>query len=153
MLLENDSDRRFTQVCHKSSIKKKNNAVSVKCNRVRQPYTRAVATLFLISEFSKKRALGTPGESSGYKFSLPRAQIQPRIHTQFSSVAQILCDPMDCGTPGLPVHHQSRSLLQLMSIGLVRPSNHLILCQPLLLLPSIFSSIRVFSKESVLHIR
>ena len=54
MLLENDSDRRFTQVCHKSSIKKKNNAVSVKCNRVRQPYTRAVATLFLISEFSKK---------------------------------------------------------------------------------------------------
>ena len=47
----------------------------------------------------------------------------------------------------------SRSLLKLMSIELVVPSNHLILCLPLLLLPSIFPSIRVFSKESVLHVR
>ena len=45
----------------------------------------------------------------------------------------------------------SRSLLRLMSIELVMPSNHLILCCPLLLLPSIFPSIRVFSNESVLH--
>ena len=47
----------------------------------------------------------------------------------------------------------SRSLLKLISIESVMPSNHLILCSPLLLLPSIFPSIRVFSKESVLHIR
>ena len=47
----------------------------------------------------------------------------------------------------------SWSLLKLMSIELVMPSNHLILCHPLLLLPSIFPSIRVFSSESVLHIR
>ena len=47
----------------------------------------------------------------------------------------------------------SWSLLKLMSIELVMPSNHLILCGPLLLLPSIFPSIRVFSKESALHIR
>ena len=47
----------------------------------------------------------------------------------------------------------SWSLLKLMSIELVMPSNHLILCHPLLLLPSIFPSSRVFSKESVLHIR
>ena len=47
----------------------------------------------------------------------------------------------------------SQSLLKLMSIELVMPSNHLILCRPLLLLPSIFPSIRVFSNESVLHIR
>ena len=47
----------------------------------------------------------------------------------------------------------SRSLLKLMSIESVKPSNHLILCRPLLLLPSVFPSIRVFSKESVLHIR
>ena len=47
----------------------------------------------------------------------------------------------------------SWSLLKLMSIELVMPSNHLILCRPLLLLPSIFPSIRVFSNESVLHIR
>ena len=47
----------------------------------------------------------------------------------------------------------SWSLLKLMSIRSVMPSNHLILCCPLLLLPSIFASIRVFSNESVLHIR
>ena len=53
--------------------------------------------------------------------------------------------------PSLSIN--SRSLLKLMPIKLVMPSNHLILCCPLLLLPSIFPSIRVFSKESVLHIR
>ena len=47
----------------------------------------------------------------------------------------------------------SQSLLKLMSIELVMPANHLILCHPLLLLPSIFPSIRVFASESVLHIR
>ena len=55
--------------------------------------------------------------------------------------------------PGLPVHHQLPSLLKLVSIEPVMPSNHLILCRPLLLPPSIFPSIRVFSNESVLHIR
>jgi len=60
---------------------------------------------------------------------------------------------MDCSPPGFPVHHHSWSLLKLMSIELVMPSNHLILCHSLLLLPSIFPSIRVFSNESVLCIR
>ena len=60
---------------------------------------------------------------------------------------------MDCSTPGLPVHHPLLGLLKLMSIESVMPSNNLILCHPLLLLPSIFPSIRVFSKESVLYIR
>ena len=60
---------------------------------------------------------------------------------------------MDCSIPGFPVLHSSRSSLELASIELVMPSNHLILCHPLLLLPSIFPSIRVFSNESVLHIR
>ena len=73
----------------------------------------------------------------------------------FSSVAQscqTLCNPMDCRTPGFTVLHQLLELEQLMSIELVIPSNHLILCNPLLLLPSIFPSNRVFSNESVLHI-
>ena len=60
---------------------------------------------------------------------------------------------MECSTPGLPVHHNSQSLLKLMSIEMVMPSNHLILCHPLLLLPSIFPSKRVFSNDSVLCIR
>ena len=60
---------------------------------------------------------------------------------------------MDCSTPGLPVHHQLMSLLKFMFIESVMPSNHLILCRPLLLPPSIFPNIRVFSNESVLHIR
>ena len=64
-----------------------------------------------------------------------------------------LCSPIDCSTPGLPVHHQLQSLLRLMSTESVMPSNHLILCRPLLLLPPIPPSIRVFSNESVLHIR
>ena len=52
----------------------------------------------------------------------------------------------------LPVRHQFLSLLKLMSTESVMPSNHLILCRPLLLLPSIFPSIRVFSAESALRI-
>ena len=118
---------------------------------------------------------------------------------QFSAqYCPTLYDPMDCSTPGFPVHHQfleltqthvhqvsdawmplssnqplnhvrlsasprptcqaplsisnSQSLLRIMSIKSMMPSNHLILCQPLLL-PSVFPSIRVFSSESVLHIK
>ena len=59
---------------------------------------------------------------------------------------------MNHSAPGLPITN-SRSLPKLMSIELVMPSNHLILCRPLLLLPSIFPSIRVFSNESAFHIR
>ena len=72
---------------------------------------------------------------------------------QFSSVTQscpTLCDPMNRSTPGLPVHHQLPESPKPMSIELVMPSNHLILCHPLLLLPSIFPSITVFSNESAL---
>ena len=73
-----------------------------------------------------------------------------------SSVAQsclTLCDPMDYSMPGLPVHHRLPKFTQLMSIELVMPSNHLILCCALLLPPSIFPSSRVFSNESALRIR
>ena len=73
---------------------------------------------------------------------------------QFScSAVPTLCDPMDCSTPGSLSIHNSWSLLKLMSIKSVMPSNHLILCRPLLLLPSVFPSLRVFSNESALRIR
>ena len=76
--------------------------------------------------------------------------------TQFSSVAQLcptFCDPMDCSTPASLSTTNSRSLLKPMSITLVMPSNHFILFCPLLLLPSIFPRIGVFSSQSVLCIR
>ena len=75
---------------------------------------------------------------------------------QFNSVAQLcptLCDPMNRGTPGLPVHHRLPDSLKLMSIEFVMPSSHLILCHPLLLLLPIPPSIRVFSNESTLRMR
>ena len=59
---------------------------------------------------------------------------------------------MDCSTKGCPVLHHLPELTQ-TTIESVMPSNHLILCHPLLLLPSVFPSIRVFSSESVLCIR
>ena len=75
---------------------------------------------------------------------------------QFSSVTQSCptpCDPMNCSTPGLPVHHELLELTQLLPIESVMPSSHLILCRPLLLLPPIPPGIRVFSNESTLHMR
>ena len=75
---------------------------------------------------------------------------------QFSSVAQscqTLCDPMNCSTSGLPIHHQLWISLKLTSIESVMSSSHLILCRPLLLLPPIPPSIRVFSNESTLCMR
>ena len=75
---------------------------------------------------------------------------------QFSSVAQscpVFATPWTAGCQDSPSITNSQSLLKLMSIKLVMPSNHLIFCCPLLLLPSIFSSVRVFSSESVICIR
>ena len=65
-----------------------------------------------------------------------------------------LCSPMDCSTPGSPVHHQLLEVAhKLISIESVMPNNHLIFCCPLLLLPLIFPSIKVFSDELALRIR
>ena len=76
---------------------------------------------------------------------------------QFSSVAQscpTLCNPMNCSTPGLPVHHPQSSL-KLTSIKSVMPSSHHIVCHPLLLLPPIPPSISLFqthnSKENTIY--
>ena len=63
------------------------------------------------------------------------------------------CDPMDCSMPGSSLLHCLKSLLKFISIESVMLSNHLILCLPLFLLPSIFPSIRVISVESALCIR
>ena len=91
-----------------------------------------------------------------FEWALQTMNIHLLLFSQFSSVAQscpTLCDPMDCSMPGFPVQHNSQRLLKLMSIELVMPSNHLILHRPLLLLPSNFPSMEVFSSEAFLHIR
>ena len=80
----------------------------------------------------------------------------PHFFLQFSSVTQscpTLCSPMDCITPGLPVHNQLPEFTQTHVHWVCDAIQPLILCRPLLLQPSIFPSIRVFSNESVLCIR
>ena len=72
---------------------------------------------------------------------------------QLLSCVQLFVTPWTAARQASLYTINSRSLLKLMSIELVTPSNHLILCHPLLLLPLIFPSIRVFSKESVLCIK
>ena len=81
-----------------------------------------------------------------------------KIYLEVSSVqllshVQLFVTPWTATHQAFPSITHSRSLLKLMSIESVMPSNHLILCHPLLLLPSIFPSIRVFSNELVLRIR
>ena len=79
-----------------------------------------------------------------------------RHSVQFSSVTQscpTLCDHVNHSMPGLPVHHHSWSPPKPMSIESEIPSSHLILCHPLLLLPPVPPSIRVFSNESALCMR
>ena len=81
--------------------------------------------------------------------------IPPYIYSSVQSLSRVrltLCDPMDCSMPGFP-GTSSQNLLKLMSMESVMPSNHLILCCPLLFPPSIIPSIRDFSNESVLCIR
>ena len=97
------------------------------------------------------RELSIPGPAASRASSV--------LHgVQFSSV-QSLSRVQLFATPWTAAHQaslsiaNSQSLLKLMSVELVMPSNHLILCRPLLFLPSIFPSIRVFSNESALHIR
>ena len=78
------------------------------------------------------------------------------LSIRFSSITQLcstFCYPMDCSKPGFPVHHQLPRACSNSYHQVVMPSNHLILCCPRLLLPSIFPSIRTFSNESALHIR
>ena len=86
------------------------------------------------------------GGSSSKSQSIPS-------RTRVQSLSPCLCNPMDCSTPGLPVPHRLLDPAQTHVHWVVMPSNHLILCRPLLLLPSIFPSIRVFSTELALRIR
>ena len=96
-----------------------------------------------------------PGIRVGRSSEDGASQLSVQAPVQFSSDSRVqyFADPWTAARQASLSITSSRSLLKLMSFELVMPSNHLILCHPLLLLPSIFPSIRVFSNESVLHIR
>ena len=120
----------------------------------------AVTSLLFPASFpaapSSHTSLSLPSTSWACCICLSSVNISLVLLSQFSSITQscpTLSDPMVCSMPGFPVHHQLPEPTQSRVIASVRPSNHLILCHPLLLPPSIFPSIRVFSNESVLHIR
>ena len=94
------------------------------------------------------------GFYSLYRASPPLAVMSIQVSSvQLLSCAQFFATPWTASPEASLSITNSWSLLKLMSITLVMPSNHLIHCHPLLLPPSIFPSIRVFSNESVLHIR
>ena len=86
-------------------------------------------------------------------FVLSLSGFGTRVISLVTQFCPTLCNPMDCSTLGFPVLHISWSLLKLMSIETVMPSNYLVICCPLFLLPSVFPSIRVFSNKSFLLIR
>ena len=94
----------------------------------------------------RDRHLGAEREHDG----LPRPQLSS---VQSLSRVQLFVTPRTAAHQAYLPITDSRSLLKLMSIESVMPSNHVILCYPLLLLPSIFPSIGVFSNESVFRIR
>ena len=113
-------------------------------------------SLLLAMYFMPFRGQNTLAEGVSYADKPELRLLDPHdmCSVQSSSVAQscpTLCDPMDYSTPGFPVHHQFPEVTQ--THVHVMQSNHLILCRPLLLLPSIFPSIRIISNESVLRIK
>ena len=123
-------------VCHLSSMCNRHKHLSIEPSTVGAQWT-GVPFLSIVVPNSHKYLLSTS--------------------VQFSSVAQscptLFVTPWTAACQASLSITNSRSLPKLMSIELVMPSNHLILCRPLLLLPSIFPSIRVFSSESVLRIK
>ena len=119
-------------------------------------------------EYWSRSPFPTPGNLPNPEIELTSAAVAGGFFTTGSpgkplnkgccccSVAQLcstLCDPMDCSMPGYPVHHHLLESAQTYVLESVMPSNYLILCCHLLLPPSIFPSITIFSKESVVCIR
>ena len=112
-----------------------------------------------ISSNPKRPAAWRQGDEPGYIEVLQQRAESLNIKRFSQSVSSItqscptLWDPMDCSIPGLPVHHQVPEFTQTHVTESVMPPNYLILCRLLFLLLSIIPRIRVFSNESVLHIR
>ena len=119
----------------------------------------------LMSEGTKESVIGSKDKSKKFprnSFQKREKRIDKKVqkiqyltvcYCSVTKLCPMLCDPMDWSTSSFPVLHYLPWFAQLMSLGSMMPSNHLILCWPLLLLPSIFPSIKVFSNEWALFIR
>ena len=116
------------------------------CNRLKYGTTKDIHTLTLqaVNATQFKCYIQLKGRNNRRRRDFIVVQSLSRVR---------LCDPMDRSTPGLPALHHLPEFAQFMPIKSMMPSNHLVLCHPLLLPPSIFPSIRVFPSESALHIR
>ena len=120
---------------------------AIQCNGKNYLRLSQITVLFIFINCMNLRKLH-------YSFDVLASQLKSKQNNntkiiQFSLVTQLcptLCDPMDHSMPGLPVHHQLPKFTQTHES--VMPSSHLILCLPLLLLPSIFPNIGVFSNQS-----
>ena len=120
-------------------------------------------TIHKLKQFLWKRKRSVAAESLQVLNVMPNETYFCRLLLQTevscfccSSITKLrltLCNPMDCSTPGFPGLQSLPEFAQIHVLESVMLSNHLILCRPLLLLPSIFPSTRVFSSESALHIR
>ena len=118
------------------------------CLTLSVPMYYKLTSLFCVWDF--------PGKNTGMGCLFLLQACAQLSSIQLDSVThscQTLCDPMEGRTKASTSITNFKSLLKLMSIESVIPSNHLILCPSLLLLPSVFSSIRIFSNESALCIR
>ena len=91
-------------------------------------------------------------QSELHGFSFNKARVLSLL-LLFTQLCPTLWDPVDCGTPGFPVLHRLPEFAQTHVHWVMMPSSRLILCRPLLLLPSIFPSIKVYPNELVLQIR
>ena len=107
---------------------------------------------FLWPSKTGKRKLNVRGHNSGW-FPWSGEIADQENHVVVESFVRLFVTPWTAACQASLSFAISQSLLKLMSIELVMPSNHLILCHPLLLLPSVFPSIKVFSNESALYIR
>ena len=107
--------------------------------------------LLRVSSHSGKQYLGAFGLFSVLFLSFAdcaaRGISAPCCCCSVATSCPTLCNPMDCSTPGLPVPHHFPEFVQVHE--LVMPSDHLILCRPLLFMPSVFPSIRVFSESAI----
>ena len=148
---QNEAGQRLTEFCQENSL--------VIANTLFQQHKRRLYS-WTSPDGQYRNQIDYIHCSQRWRSSIQSAKTRPEADCgldQFSSVQLLscptLCNPINRSVPGLPVNHHPPEFTQIRVIELVMPSSHLILCCPLLLLPPIPPSIRVFSNQSTLCMR